>query len=158
MSNLVGTKSGYNKLHTRLSITCPIYLNYRKLVWAQFVWGKQRDKTKLNSVALVRNRTIPIERPPPAVNLCFLDLEPLLLLNKEISFIKFVNLPACSGGFRSRSKPVGKLSWYIFREFPQILQTNSGKIHIIWRRPCHSKHFLIRYTLLQFRGFDWPQS
>jgi len=56
---------------------------------------------KLNSVALVRTRTIPTERPPPvgevsanfrgqrgvtwsaqrvptAVNLCFLDLEPLL--------------------------------------------------------------------------------
>ena len=58
-------------------------------------------KTKLNSVALVRTRTIPTERPPPvgevsanfcghrgvtwsaqrvltAVNLCFLELEPLL--------------------------------------------------------------------------------
>jgi hypothetical protein len=58
-------------------------------------------KLKLNSVALVRERTIPTERPPPvgevsanflrgegchvvsatvptAVNLCFLDLEPLL--------------------------------------------------------------------------------
>jgi len=56
-----------------------------------------------NSVALVRERTIPTERPPPvgevsanicgyrgvtwsaqrvptAVNLCFLDLEPLLLI------------------------------------------------------------------------------
>ena len=62
-------------------------------------------KTKLNSVALVRERTIPTERPPPvgevsanfcgkrgvtwlaqrvptAVNLCFLNLEPLLFLFK----------------------------------------------------------------------------
>ena len=62
-------------------------------------------KTKLNSVALVRERTITTERPPPvgevsanfwgwrgvtwsaqrvptAVNLCFLDLEPLLFLFK----------------------------------------------------------------------------
>ena len=62
-------------------------------------------KLKLNSVALVRERTIPTERPPPvgevstnfcgyrgvtwsaqrvptAVNLCFIDLEPLLFLFK----------------------------------------------------------------------------
>ena len=61
------------------------------------------NKTKLNSVALVRERTIPTERPPPvgevsanfcgyrsvtwsaqrvptAVNLCFLDLEPLFFI------------------------------------------------------------------------------
>ena len=61
--------------------------------------------TQLNSVALVRERTIPTERPPPvgevsanfcgwrgvawsaqrvptAVKLCFLDLEPLLFLFK----------------------------------------------------------------------------
>ena len=62
---------------------------------------------KLNSVALVRTRTIPTERPPPvgevsanscgqrgvtwsaqwvptAVNLCFLDLEPLLFSFKQL--------------------------------------------------------------------------
>ena len=62
-------------------------------------------KLKLNSVALVRERTIPTERPPPvgevsanflriegchvvsatgpqAVNLCFLNLESLLFLFK----------------------------------------------------------------------------
>jgi hypothetical protein len=65
-------------------------------------------RTKLNSVALVRERTIPTERPPPvgevsanfcgsrgvtwsaqrvptAVNLCFLDLEPLLFYSSSSS-------------------------------------------------------------------------
>lgn len=66
--------------------------------------------------------------------------------------LKFFNLPECSGGFRSRSEPVGKLSWFIFRDFPQSLQTISGEIRIIWRRPCHSTYFLICYSLLSSKS------
>ena len=66
------------------------------------------NQTKPNSVALVRERTIPTERPPPvgevsanfcgyrgvtwlaqriptAVNLCFLNLEPLLFYSSSSS-------------------------------------------------------------------------
>ena len=68
-------------------------------------------KKKKNSVALVRERTIPTERPPPvgevsanfcglrgvtwsaqrvptAVNLCFLDVEPLLFYSSSSSIEK----------------------------------------------------------------------
>ena len=81
-------------------------------------------KTKLNSVALVRERTIPTERPPPvgevsanfcgqmgvtwsaqrvhtAVNLCFLDLEPLLFYSSSSS----VDLTRLTRLSRPRSRP-----------------------------------------------------
>ena len=76
---------------------------------------------KLNSVALVRERTIPTERPPPvgevsanfcgergvtwlaqrvptAVNLCFVNLEPLFFIQVALQF----DLTRLSGP-RSRS-------------------------------------------------------
>ena len=79
-------------------------LTFQILVVTLFTSGFNIKKSyvlHINSVALVRTRTIPTERPPPvgevsanfcgkrgvtwsaqrvptAVNLCFLDLEPLL--------------------------------------------------------------------------------
>ena len=75
----------------------------------------RREDIKLNSVALVRERTIPTERPPPvgevsanfcgqrgvmwsaqrvptAVNLCFLDLEPLLFFYSSSSSVDLTRL------------------------------------------------------------------
>ena len=77
-------------------------------------------KTKLNSVALVRERTIPTERPPPVgevsanfcgqrgvalsaqrVKLCFLDLEPLLFYSSSSS----IDLRRLTRLSRPRSRP-----------------------------------------------------
>ena len=87
-----------NRLRTSNKIT---YLADTCLWWPELTDLELNSNYKLNSVASVRTRTIPTERPPPvgedsanfcgergvtwsaqrvptAVNLCFLDLEPLL--------------------------------------------------------------------------------
>ena len=84
-------------------------------------------RTKLNSVALVRERTIPTDRPPPvgevsanfcgqrgvtwsaqwvptAVNLCFLDLEPLLIYSSSSS-VDLTRLTRLTRLSRPRSRP-----------------------------------------------------
>jgi len=80
----------------------------RRIVVSSVVFSAIFSHIKLNSVALVRERTIPTERPPPvgevnasfcgqrdvtwlaqrvptAVNLCFLNLEPLLFYSSSSS-------------------------------------------------------------------------
>ena len=93
-------------LHIFLSKYNMIYFNENK---TKPLWFKlDFCLTVKNSVALVRERTIPTERPPPvgevsanfcgqrcvtwsaqrvptAINLCFLDLEPLLIYSSSSS-------------------------------------------------------------------------
>ena len=95
----------FNPLNTELNPVShlPVLLGAHHILHVSRI----RAKTKINSVALVRTRTIPTERPPPvgevsanfcgqtgvtwsaqrvptAVNLCFLDLEPLLFSFKQL--------------------------------------------------------------------------
>jgi hypothetical protein len=107
---------------------------------------------KLNSVALVRERTIPTERPPPfgevrgvtwsaqriptAINLCFLDLEPLLFIQ--------VAPQLTSRGSRGWVDPVPN----------QLLLRKSGSAGNQTRDLCISGQKL---WPLEYRGGPWKQ-
>ena len=91
----------------RYTAECPCNKQYVFIFCLFTTWRRMSQTAIKNSVALVRTRTIPTEWPPPvgevsanfcgqrgvtwsaqriptAVNLCFLDLEPLLFSFKQL--------------------------------------------------------------------------